>query len=34
MDLSAMIFMIVILGVIWGGFAFFLNKALSSEKQK
>jgi len=30
---SAIVFMVLILGFIWGGLAFFLRKAFRKEKQ-
>jgi len=34
MDITAIIAMIIILGLIWGGFAFALNLAIKKEKLK
>ncbi len=34
MTTGAIVFMILILGIIWGGFAFVLTMALRKEKKK
>jgi len=34
MNVVSIITMIIILGIVWGGFTFFLFKAMSFEKQK
>ncbi len=34
MNIDALIFMILILGTVWGGLAYLLIRAMKSEKQK
>lgn len=34
MNLSAIILMIVVLGLLWGGFLFFIQLAARKEKEK
>jgi hypothetical protein len=34
MELSAVITLIVVLGLVWGGLAFFLTRAMKYEKLK